>query len=100
MEYKLITTKEAAKLFGLSARTTKALLKKGGLNPINVSRGNRKTYRWLESAVLALIQNMHTEAQQPKTKKPTKRRTSELKASVLSMDIDDLFALTQGHAIQ
>ncbi|MBQ7739533.1 MAG: hypothetical protein IJT59_07775 [Desulfovibrionaceae bacterium] len=55
--------------------------------------------RWLESAVTALIQNLHTDAQ-PKPKRPARKRTPGLKASVVSMSIDDLYALTQRKNIQ
>lgn len=96
---KLISTKEAATLLDLSPRKAKELLIKGGLSPIDVANGKKRMHRWLESAVYAFIQTLHTNAQ-TKKEKPAKKQAKKLHANIASMSIDDLYTLTQSPNLQ
>ena len=96
---KLLSTNEVAELFSLSPKKTKALLVKGGLNPINVNIGKRRMDRWLESAVHVFIQNLHAQAQNNNKKLP-KVQAKKLNAKILDLSLDDLYALTQSPVIQ
>ena len=94
---KLLRTKEAAELFGVSEKITTGIMLKNGLQPVSLGRGRGRGNRWLQSAVYALIQNLHEKAQKSSKKK---EKTPSLVCSVATMSGADLYALTHRTMMQ
>ncbi|MBQ9536569.1 MAG: hypothetical protein IJU79_02140 [Desulfovibrionaceae bacterium] len=97
---KLLSTKEVAALLELSPRNAENFLIQGGLYPISVSRGRRRTNRWLQSAVIAFLHQLHADAQIPKQKKPAKKQAKKLELRIADMSTNDLYMLTQRNVVQ
>lgn len=96
----LITTKAAADLLALTPRNAKALLLSHGLCPINVGLSRKRCDRWLASAVHALIQELHAQAQRRPQEKNREPEEKLPRLSILAMSLDDLYDLTRSRIIQ
>ncbi len=88
----LLSSKAVAAVLGTTARTAKDILMIHGLRPINIGRGRKPVYRWLESAVQQFICSLQKPAPRTQSKKSPKSSKSQVDISTIS--IDDLYNLT------
>ena len=97
MTEKLLRTNEAAELLGASEKVATEIMLKNGLQPVSFGRGRGRGNRWLQSAVFALIQELHEKAQKvdKKAGKP-----QSLASPVAIMSGADLYALTHRTRLQ
>ena len=92
--------KKAASLLELKPVNAKKFLIKHGLLPIDVGQGKKRVDRWLESAVQAVINQLHEAAQKSKIKKPAKKKSDfPPEVSVATMSSSELFQLTQSYSL-
>ena len=62
MPERFLRKAEIAAVFGTSPDIARAILRSHGVQPVDLGAGRGRGLRWLESAVLAVMQEMHTEA--------------------------------------
>ncbi len=95
MQERLLKIDEIAEIMGTSKTRAKAALSKYGLCAIDFGRGRGGGERWLQSAVLSMLQAMAVAAQKKSEKKPKQARIS-----IFNMSIDDVYNLTQSKNVQ
>lgn len=103
MTDRLLRKKDIAAMLGTSEGVAASVLEKQGVHPIDLGYGRSRGLRWLESAVSAALQNMHSEAQSvsgPHPQRPPKAPRVP-SATLASMSINELEAiLTTGQGVQ
>lgn len=82
----LLTKKDLAAFFKVSARSATAICKKHGVLPINVGLGKRALLRWRASEVIQMLGTLEASPQPPKDFIP-RRRTSK---TVVGKSVDEL----------
>ena len=72
MSERLLRKKDIAAMLGTSPRVAVAILKEHGCNPSDLGYGRGRGLRWLESAVAAILRDIHVKAQEslPRSAKP------------------------------
>lgn len=68
MPERFLRKAEIGAVFGTSPDVARAILRSHGVHPVDLGAGRGRGLRWLESAVLAVMQEMHTEANTPAQK--------------------------------
>lgn len=75
MSERYLRKEEVAAMLGSSPGVAASILRKAGIEPIDLGRGRGRGLRWLESAVQTAILALHNKAQ-PKQKKHVARSDS------------------------
>lgn len=103
MTDRLLKKKEIAAMLGTTPGVAASILATQGVHPIDFGYGRSRGLRWLESAVNAVIQSMHSDAQGasgPRNKKASKAVRVPT-ASLASLSVNELQAiLTSGQGVQ
>lgn len=63
MSESLLRKSDIAAMMGTSPRVAVSILKARGCNPVDLGCGRGRGLRWLESAVSAILRDIHNEAQ-------------------------------------
>ena len=88
---KFLRTVEAAELLNVSPGIATNIMLKNGLQPVSLGRGRGRGNPWLQSAVFALMQEMHEKAQKVDKKAG---KLPSFASPVATMSGADLYALT------
>ena len=94
MQDRLLKINEVVELLSTSNSRDRSILIKNKVYPIDLGLGRSGGYRWLESLVIELIQDLSREAQ-PKDKHK-KRVRSKKSIDILSLSNEELIKLTTG----
>ncbi|MCR5813137.1 MAG: hypothetical protein K6G15_01405 [Desulfovibrio sp.] len=98
MQERLINIEEVADLMSTSKSKAIETLIKYGLHGIDMGRGRGGGLRWLLSSVVAVMQTMAAEAKAGRKENPRKPKAPRL--NLLSMSVDEIYALTTGQKVQ
>lgn len=98
MQERLINLQEVADLMSTSKSKAKEVLIKHGIHGIDLGRGRGGGLRWLLSSVVSVMQTMAAEAKAGERKSSKKPKAPQL--NLLSMSVDDIYALTTSQNVQ
>lgn len=90
----LLTRKELALFVGLSEKKAMELLAQHGVQPIDLGRGRGNGLRWRTTAVIEVVDILHTEAQA--RRQASKVRKTSRQFSVRGKTAEQLFAEFNG----
>lgn len=94
-----IKKEDIAELFGTTSGVAEETLKKAGVMPIDLGRGRGCGKRWLLSAVMSAIQNIHDKAQ-PRPVQPRPPRPNGKYLNVAKMSVKDIQKLVRKHPLE
>lgn len=100
---RLLRKHEIAAMLGTSPGVAASILAEHGVQPIDFGYGRSRGYHWLESAVLAVIQDLHTTAQNRRqsSRKSNSARPKIPASSLAHMSVGDIHhILTSGQSVQ
>ncbi len=98
MQERLINLQEVADLMSTSKNRAREVMAKYGIEAIDFGWGRGGGRRWLLSSVVSVMQTMAKEAQDKR--KEVRKKASTPKLDLLSMSVDDIYALTTGQKVQ
>ena len=103
MTERLLQKKDIAAMLGTSPGVAASILAKRGVHPIDFGKGRSRGLRWLESAVVSTLREIHAAAQpQAKNTRPcTATRPASPGAHLAGMTIQDIHdLLTANQSVQ
>lgn len=91
MSEKLLRTSQLSEKLNVGKDTAKAIMLANGVQPISLGVGRGRGFRWLASAVDAVILRLHEDAQGTQKKRPFESHES---LDLTALTIEQLYDLT------